>query len=117
MLESLLLYPIKMAFAGLWAFIFSWGLGVAIIIGLLAAAYFTTAVPFIGPYLKDARSHLLWAAFVVAVFLAGQYTGAHNATKRHEAQQTIVEQTVDKALDNAKKDKSKDKWDRPEYLK
>ena len=115
MLEGLILYPIKMAFAGVWAFIFSWGLGVGLIVCLLLAAYFTTAVPLIGPYLSEQRKHLIMAAVAVAIFMGGQVVGAHNANQRNAAKQVIVEDTVGKAVDRAKKSTRPDKWDRPEH--
>lgn len=118
MLETFLLYPLKMAFAGIWGFVFSWGLGVGLIICLLAAAYFTTAVPFIGPYLSGMRAHLLWAALGVAIFLGGHYVGASNATARCEAKQVIVDDIVDDAVAKTKTPAArgaKDKWDRPEH--
>lgn len=107
-----------LATAGISAFIWQWGLGIGLIIICVVLAYFTTAIPIIGPWLADARRHLLWAAFVIATFLAGQYLGVQNANKRHAKQQIIVEQHVDDVVQNTKTEKFKkqeDRWDRPEY--
>lgn len=115
LLASIILYPIKMALAGVWAFIFSWGLGVGLIICLLLAAYFTTAIPLIGPFLTDQRKHLILAAVAIAIYLGGYYVGARDANKRNTAKQDIVEDTVDKAIDRARRSTRPDPWDRPEH--
>lgn len=106
-----------MAVAGVWAQVWHWGTGIGLIILLLAAAYFTTAIPFIGPSLKDARGHLLMAAAVIAVFLAGQALGAHDANRRNAARQIILEQHVDTVVETTKTPrfrKMPDRWDNPE---
>jgi hypothetical protein len=72
-------YVFDLAVAGVWSQIWHWGIGIGLIILCLAGAYFTTAIPLIGPYLKDARKDLLWAAAIIAIFLAGQALGAHDA--------------------------------------
>lgn len=112
----LTLHFFQMLFAGAWAYIWQWGVCVGLIVVLLLGAYFTTAIPVIGPFLKGMREHLLWAAFGVAIFLAGWTMGAKAATERAEKQSAIVVKTVDKAVEKAKKGvKQKDPWDRAEY--
>lgn len=107
---------IELALAGVWHYILHWGIGVALIICLLGAAYFTTAVPLIGPSLSGMRKDLCWAAFGVAVFLGGHVVGAKDATNRCVAQRVIVEKTVEKAVVKSTTPKSKakrDRWDDP----
>jgi len=107
-------YTLELAFAGTWQYIFHWGIGVALIIGLLAAAYFTTAIPLIGPFLGEFHKDLLWAAFAVAVFLAGSWMGDKDATIRCKAQQIVVEKTVKNAVNKATHpSKRQDRWDDP----
>lgn len=108
---------LQLAFAGVWSMVFHWGLGLGLILLLLAAAFFTTAIPIIGPYLTNARKDLLWAAFGVAVFMAGQALGAHDEKKRNTARQVVIEKTVDKAVQKTTTPQAKarkDKFDRPE---
>lgn len=111
-------YAIALAFAGAWSQVWHFGTGVALIVLLVAAAIFTTSIPVIGPYLQGARNHLLWAALGVGLFVGGQWLGAHDANKRHAAQQVVVEQHVDTVVEKTKSPrliKQKDKWDNPEY--
>lgn len=107
----------QLFFAGIWAQVWHWGIGIGLIILCLAGAFFTTSIPIIGPYLTNARRDLLWAAFTIAIFLAGQWLGAHDEKRKHEARQVIIEQTVDKAVDKTKTPAAKgkpDRWDKPE---
>jgi len=107
-----------LATAGIGAFIWHWGAGIGLIIICVVLAYFTTAVPIIGPWLTDARRHLLWAAFVIATFLAGQWLGAHDANRRHAKQQVVIGNTVDQVVRDTKTDKfqkRQDRYDRPEH--
>ncbi len=108
-------------FAGAWAFIWHWGTGIALIILLCAGAYFTTAVPVLGPFLGRFRKDLLWAAAAIAVFLGGQYIGAQDANRRCAAKQEIVKERVNSIVDGVKSEKPpadgsapRDKWDTPE---
>jgi hypothetical protein len=108
---------IALAFAGIWTFIWQWGVCIALIIMLLAAAYFTTAIPILGRYLDGMRNHLLWAAFVIAVFLYGHSVGTKAANQRTAARAVVIEVTVEKAVEKAKtkSNPAKDRWNRPEY--
>lgn len=112
------MFYIHLAAAGLWSQVWHWGTGIGLIILCLAGAYFTTAIPIIGPYLKDARKDLLWAAGLIAIFLAGQALGAHDANRRNDAKKVVIERQVDTVVERTKTPKAKarkDKWDRPEY--
>lgn len=116
-------FTLKLAFAGVWSYILHWGIGVALIIGFVAAGYFTTAIPFIGPYLTGMRSHLYWAAVCVALVLAGHVIGARDEASRCQAKAIVIEhtvvQTVEKvvrAVDEAVKPpvgnkQTRDPWD------
>jgi hypothetical protein len=109
---SFIPFTLELAFAGVWQYILHWGIGVALLIGLLAAAYFTTAVPLIGPYLTGLRKDLLWAAFGVAVFMGGEWIGQKDATLRCVSKQEVVEEAVKKAVKQGIQNKtSKDPWD------
>lgn len=111
------MYYVHLALAGVWSQVWHWGTGIGLIILCLAGAYFTTAIPIIGPYLKDARRDLLWAAAVIAIFLAGQALGAHDQARKEAAKQIVVEQKVDSVVDKTttpKYRKQKDRHDRPE---
>lgn len=110
-------FGFDLAVAGVWAQIWHWGTGVGLILLCLAAAYFTTAIPLIGPYLEGARKDLLWAAFGIAVFLAGQALGAHDANRRNVAKQIVVEERVDSVVEKTKTPKYRkmpDRYDKPE---
>lgn len=103
----------QLMFAGIWPMLFHWGLGVFAIGVLLAAAFFTTSIPFIGPYLTGLRSQLLWAAAGVGLLLAGQWIGAHDANRRCEAKTIVIEKIVTKVVKGAERNAGKrlDKWD------
>lgn len=112
------MYFVHMALAGIWSQVWHWGTGIGLIVLCLAGAYFTTAIPIIGPYLANARKDLLWAAGVIAVFLAGQALGAHDEARKDAARQIVVEKRVDSVVEKTKTPKARarsDKWDRPEY--
>lgn len=109
---------LQLLFAGIWSQIWHWGTGIGIIVILLAMAYFTTAIPFIGPWLGNARKDLLWAAFGVGLLLTGEAIGAHDQAKKSDAKKIVIEQHVDKVVKKAKTPRAraaKDRWDRPEY--
>ncbi len=111
------MYLINLALAGIWAQVWHWGLGIGLIILCLAGAYFTTSIPIIGPHMTHARKDLLWAAFGIAIFLAGQALGAHDANRRNEAKQVVIEERVDDVVEKTKTPKARartDRWDRPE---
>lgn len=67
---------IEIALAGLWGEVWRYGLGVGVIICLLAAAYFS-------PILKK---EFCWAAGVVAAFLVAFTMGVSTGEKRVQAQ-------------------------------
>jgi hypothetical protein len=111
------MFWLNLAAAGIWSQVWHWGLGIGLIILCLAGAYFTTAIPLIGPYLKDARKDLLWAAGLIAIFLAGQALGAHDEARKATAKQKVVEQHVDSVVQKTttpRYRKMKDRWDNPE---
>lgn len=111
------MYFIKLAAAGVWSEVWHWGTGIGLIVLCLAGAYFTTAIPLIGPYLTHARKDLLWAAFGIGVFMAGQALGEHDANRRNAAKQKVVEQHVDSVVQKTttpRYRKMKDRWDNPE---
>ena len=109
---------LKLTFAGIWVYILHWGVGVAAIILLVAAAFFSNSIPIIGIYLAPLRKDLLWAAGGVALLLIGQVIGAHDATQRCVAKQVVIEKIVNKAVDKTKTPAAKgkkDPFDDPDY--
>lgn len=111
------MHTLQLIFAGAWAQIWHWGTGIGLMVLCLLGAYFTTAIPIIGPHLTNARKDLLWAAFGIGVFLGGQALGAHDANRRNTAKQVVIEQRVDDVVEKTKTPKAraaKDRWDRPE---
>lgn len=106
------------ATAGLWSFIWHWGLGIGAIILLIAADVFSTSIPIIGPFLGRIREWLFLAACAIAFVLAGEYIGAHDAAYRCKAQTIVVNHYVDKIVHETQHNrrpatKSTDPWDSP----
>jgi hypothetical protein len=93
---------IQLAWAGVWAEIWHWGLGIGLIILLVAGSIFSQSIPLIGPWLAPIRKDMLWAAAVVAVLLVGEYIGAADEKARCVARQVVVEKIVDKTVDKTK---------------
>jgi Ni,Fe-hydrogenase I cytochrome b subunit len=113
----MLSYIFEHAVAGIWDQIWHWGTAVGLIILLVAAAYFTTAIPVIGPYLQDARKDLLWAALGIFLFTFGMGVGTKDEKKICTAQTVVVTKFVDKAVAKTKLPKAhaeKDPFDNPE---
>lgn len=114
-------WAIQSAFAGAWGYIFHWGTGIGLIVLLLVAAYFTTAIPLIGPFLNKFRWHLVVAAGGIALFLAGSTVGSRDAMNRCIAKQEIVKKRVEDVVNQIKNSPApkdgklpKDLWDTPE---
>ena len=102
------MFLINEAFAGAWSLIFHWGAGVALIIGLLALAYFS-------PLYKKA---FLLSAGVVALCLVAYGVGIADEASRAEAKQKIIIQYVDRVVANTKTPRARkrpDKWDNRKY--
>lgn len=118
MFHSMFVTTLQLAFAGVWQFIFHWGLGIGLIVCLLAAAYFTTAIPIIGPYLTNARKDLLWAAFGVSIFLAGHVIGVKDEANRNNIKTAVIDKKVDTVVKDTMSPAARarlDRWDRKEY--
>ena len=107
-------YQMQLWLAGAWASVWHWGLGIGAIIILCCLAIFSTSIPLIGPYLTGTRNFFLAAALMVAMFLGGQWVGNRDATARCVAKTVVIEKTVIKAVDKAKKSTSKDPYDSPD---
>jgi hypothetical protein len=101
------MWAIKLAFAGLGNLIWHWGIGVGLIILILAVEYFLAAVPFVQRFRKD----LLWLALGIALFLAGDYVGSKDMAGRCAAKAAVVTEQVDDGVQNAVKTPGLDKWD------
>lgn len=96
---------IEHATAGLWSFIWHWGLGIGAIILLLAADIFSTSIPIIGPWLGKVREYLFIAACAIAFILAGEYIGARDAAHRCVAQTQVVNHFITRTVTRVIHDK------------
>lgn len=99
-------FALKLATAGLGAMVLHIGIGGAVIVGLLAAAWFS-------PIFKK---ELVWAAAVVAVFLFAEGIGIHDEAGRCKAKVVVIEKQVDKIVHDSvspSKKKQRDPWDDP----
>lgn len=109
-------YWVQTTFAGWWAFAWHWGVGVFSIIALVAGAIFSQSIPLIGPYLHEVRKDMLWAAAGIALFLGGQWVGAHDAANRCDKKAVVIEKIVKQVVKGTTTPKAKtqkDKWDDP----
>jgi hypothetical protein len=104
-------YMVQLFFAGLWAEVWHWGLGIGLIILLVGGSIFSQSIPLIGPWLTPLRKDMLWAAAVIAVLLAGEYIGQRTEAARCIARQVVVEKIVDKTVDKTKTPAYKQKAD------
>lgn len=89
---------IELMFAGAWAFIWHWGVGIAIIILCVLGIIFTDSIPVIGPWLGKERKWLEAVAIGTALLLIGEFIGALDATHRYEKKTVIIENTVEKVV-------------------
>lgn len=113
---------VQLAFAGLWPLVFHWGIGVGAIALCLIGAYGTrliAGVPLVGPWLSTAlsplRHDLLWAAFGIAIFMAGMAIGTHDEANHCVAKTVVIEKRVDNVVKRTATPKAKkqaDPWDR-----
>lgn len=109
---------VQLFFAGLGLPTLRWTAGLGLIVGLVFLAYGSASIPIIGPYLRDLRSHLLWIAFGVAVFMMGHVIGYKDGVARGKAQQVVIEKVVTKAVTKTTTPKARrqnDRWDKPEH--
>ena len=98
---------IKLASAGLGPLIWHWGIGVGVIILILAVEYFLGYLPFVERFRKD----LLWVAVGIALVLVGEYIAARDMAARCQAKAAVIESTVGNAVDSATKAPGLDRWD------
>lgn len=63
-------------FAGLWALVWHFGLGGALVVGCLAAAYFSPVF----------KKHFLWAAVCIVAIMVSTAIGVNLGEKRIQAQ-------------------------------
>ena len=84
------------------------GIGAVLVIGFLAAAYFSPV------FKKD----FFYAALIVAAFLFAEDIGIHDEKKHTAAQEQLVEKKVDTSVAKAKSPavlRKKDPWNRKDY--
>ncbi len=114
-----MLFQTSLMLAGLWTYIWQWGLAFIVMGGLLTAAVMTTSIPIIGPWLQPLRAHLAWAALAIALFMFGWSQGEKAGTARATAKQVVVEREVKSVVEEAIRPPSikgwPDKWDREEH--
>lgn len=102
-----MIFAWNLATAGLGHLIWHWGVGIGLIIILVAAAELTTAIPIIGDWLEKVRKDLLWVAVGIALILVGEWVGKKDADARCEAKAAVVSKEVTTEVTKAKKDTSK----------
>lgn len=90
-------------FSEVWPFVQHAGGGGALIVGLLAAAYFSPVF----------KKELVYAAIVVGVALFIYGVGVHDADRACKLREASVTTKVDKAVSDAKTSTAKDPFDDP----
>lgn len=99
---------ILLLFAGVKNILLHVGLAGAMIALCLTLAYLSPV----------GRKTCLWLAFVIAVFVLGEVIGIHDEKVRVQAQQAVIERTVDKAVKKTEAQSSRrasDPWDKRRY--
>lgn len=110
------MFAFHMLTAGIWPFLWHWGIGVAIIILCLAGAFFSASIPLIGPWLAPLRKDLEWTAAATAVFLMAHALGARDEAAHNKARQVVIEQKVDDVVKTTRTPRArqqKDPYDSP----
>ena len=69
----------------------------------------------LGLYAPLARKDCFMLAFVIAYGLAMEALGIHDEKVRVAAQEQVIQQSVDSAVQKAQKLHGKDPWDRGDY--
>jgi hypothetical protein len=109
------MWLIQLFFAGLWAEIWHWGVGIGAIVLLVGGAVFSQSIPLIGPYLAPIRKELLFVAAAIAILLVGEFIGQRTGDAKCEARQVVVTTTVHKKVDKATSpSKTHDPYDDPQ---
>jgi hypothetical protein len=106
--EGLTMFAIQDALAGMWAMVLHQGIGAVLVIGFLAAAYFS-------PVLKK---DFFYAALIVGAFMLAEDIGIGDEKKHVVAQEKVVNNKVDTSVAKAKSPavlKQRDPWNRKEY--
>ena len=70
---------------------------------------------FLGLYSPLARKDCFLLAFAIIYGLVMEAVGIHDEKVRTQAQEQIVQQSVDSAVQKAQKLQGKDPWDRGDY--
>lgn len=96
---------VQLFFAGIWSMVWHWGVGIGLVVLLLAAAYFS-------PILKK---FFLAMALGVVLVLVGETIGIHDEKAHRDAEGVVIDKDVANAVDKAKTSHQKDRWNRPEY--
>ena len=102
------MFLINEVFAGAWSLLFHWGAGVAIIILLLALAYFSPLY----------KSYFLYAAGIIALLLVAYGVGIADEASRVHAQQKVIIEHVDAVVKESQDKKNTDipdRYDRRDY--
>ena len=102
------MFALQDQLAGLWTLVWHQGVGIALIVGFLAAAYFSPV------FKKD----FFYAALVVGAFMLAEDIGIHDEKKHVVAQEQLIEKMVVTAVQKSVTPivrHAKDPWDRKEY--
>lgn len=113
MIVNFLANWLQLEAAGIWSFIWNWGLGIGVIILCGIGIVFTDSIPVIGPWLGRERKGLLVIAIVTGAVLLGEFIGARDSSRRCTAKTVVIEKIVTKVVHKAKTDKSADPYDSP----
>ena len=116
----MLMFQLKLIFAGLWDLIWIYGTGIGLIFILLGVEFFASeidaALPILAPFITRFQKDLLYVAIIIAVWLGAFTLGVHYANKRNEAKATVTKTYINHAVDSAKHRPSglRDKFDTPD---
>src|ERR1041385_6933129 len=85
--------------AGLWAYVWHWGLSIGTIVLLVIGGIFGGSIPIIG---HELRKDCWWAAAGVALLLVGMGIGVRYGEARCAAQVIVLEKHVGDAVRESK---------------
>lgn len=101
-----MLFPIKLALAGLGHLIAHWSIGLIIIVICIflefGAGFIETEIPIIKPLVEWVQKYILYVAIGTALILFGEWLGASDLATRCDAKAAVVQQQVDKAVIKSK---------------
>jgi hypothetical protein len=94
--------------AGVWTLVWHWGIGVGMIVLLLAATYFSPV----------GKKEFFAGALLVVLFMAGEYVGVRMESKYRDAKAASIGSSVDKTVQETQTPEAKaakDRWNNSKY--